>query len=112
MIDIPSEKRVVQFAPRPHEFQTRVREMAQNTSKVFWSAHARERMDERDIPIRIALSVIREGIIMGPIEPGRSAGEWKAKITKNVPGRRDVGVVVLLIRDDHIRVKTVEWEDM
>lgn len=39
-------------------------------------------------------------------------GEWKAKIVRNVKGRRDVGAVVLLVRNDYLIVKTVEWEDL
>jgi len=69
-------------------------------------------MAERDISIRVALAVIREGIVSGPVEAGASQGEWKAKIVRNVKGRRDVGVVVLLIKNDRLLVKTVEWEDV
>ena len=69
-------------------------------------------MRERDISIRVALTVIREGTVMGDIEPGCHPGEWKAKVVRNMKGRRDVGVVVLLVRNDRLIVKTVEWEDM
>ncbi|MBZ9739796.1 hypothetical protein LB563_11885 [Mesorhizobium sp. CO1-1-4] len=69
-------------------------------------------MHERDISIRVALTVIREGLVSGAIEAGNSQGEWKGKIVRNVKGRRDVGVVVLLIRNNKLFVKTVEWEDM
>lgn len=71
-----------------------------------------ERMEERGITTRVALTVLREGVVMGVIEPGRSPGEWKAKVIRNVKGRRDVGVVVLLVRQSHLTVKTVEWEDL
>lgn len=69
-------------------------------------------MEERGIPIRIALTVIREGVVMGEIELGKNPGEWKLKVVRNVKGRRDVGVVLLLVRNTRIDVKTVEWEDV
>lgn len=103
---------VVVMRPRENEFLGRVRKLASNTQNIKWSAHARDRMVERDIPIRVALNVIREGYIRGSIEPGERPGEWKAKIARNVKGRRDVGVVVILVRDSSVFVKTVEWEDL
>lgn len=69
-------------------------------------------MEERDIPIRIALNVLRGGSVFGPIEPGQMQGEWRAKLVMAVKGRRDVGVVVLLVKENRIFVKTVEWEDI
>lgn len=69
-------------------------------------------MMERDISIRIALSVLRGGFVVGRIEPGERPGEWKAKIVQTVKGRREVGVVAIAVRNDYIFVKTVEWEDV
>ncbi|MBX3598258.1 MAG: DUF4258 domain-containing protein [Rhizobiaceae bacterium] len=98
--------------PNPKEFLARVRFLAQDTSFISWSRHARERMEERDISIRMAVTVIREGYLKGEVVAGKSQGEWKAKIVRNAKGRRDVGVVVLLFRNDRLLVKTVEWEDV
>jgi Domain of unknown function (DUF4258) len=112
MKDEQRSHNVARMALRPDEFEDRVRNLAAVTGRVAWSAHARERMEERDISIRVALTVLREGRVSGPIEPGQSAGEWKAKIVRNVKGRRDVGVVVVIIRNDRLFVKTVEWEDL
>jgi hypothetical protein len=112
MSDEPPNARVLAFAPRPDEFEKRVRSLAQDTRNVKWSFHARGRMRERDISIRVALTVIREGVVMGNIEPGKHPGEWKAKFVRNLKGRRDVGVVALLVRENYVLVKTVEWEDI
>jgi hypothetical protein len=68
-------------------------------------------MEERDISLRVALSVIQGGNLVGPIEAGKSPGEWKAKFVRRIPGRRDAGVAFLLVKDGMILVKTVEWED-
>jgi hypothetical protein len=97
--------------PNPEKFCARVRQVAEDTRNIKWSKHARERMDWRDIPIRVALSIVREGQLRGDIVAGINEGEWKAKFVRNIPGRRDAGVVFLLIQNDRIFVKTVEWED-
>lgn len=112
MKDDEPQRAVAKLTLRPNEFIERVRFLASDTRFVGWSRHARDRMAERGISIRVALTVIREGHVAGPIEPGTSRGEWKAKIVRNVKGRRDVGVVVLLIRNNRLLVKTVEWEDI
>jgi hypothetical protein len=69
-------------------------------------------MDLRGITDLDVLRVLRNGYISGPIEPGRNEGEWKCKIVAPVKGRREVGVVTLLIRNRKLRIKTVEWEDL
>jgi len=69
-------------------------------------------MRERDISIRVALHVLRSGVVSGPIIPGKVSGEWKAKVVLTVKGRREVGVVAIAVRDSYIIVKTVEWEDV
>lgn len=68
-------------------------------------------MEERDISIRVATTVLQLGAIVGEIEPGTSPGEWKAKVVRRKKGMRDIGIVVIVIRDDCLVVKTVEWED-
>ena len=71
-----------------------------------------ERMAQRGIHDVIAVEVLRHGTAKGPIEPGKHAGEWKVKMTHPVKGRREVGVVVLTVRNARLFVKTVEWEDL
>ena len=112
MNKLPPETEPVQFVPRARDFTRRVNALAVDTRNVRWSQHARERMEERDIPIRIALNVLRQGSTLGPIEPGQNAGEWKAKLVLPVRGRREVGVAVLVVNENRIFVKTVEWEDI
>lgn len=101
-----------QFQPSPGELQTRIRELARDSKNVGFSTHAEDRMDERGISDLDALRVLRTGEIKGRVTPGRSDGEWKCKVVAPVKGRREVGVVVLTIRNRKLRVKTVEWEDL
>jgi len=105
------KKDVLAFALRPREFVQRVREIAADSSNIHWSDHAWERMEERGISSRVAIDTIREGDVVGPIEPGNKPGEWKAKLVKYYKGQRDVGVAVITINTTAILVKTTEWED-
>jgi hypothetical protein len=68
-------------------------------------------MLERDITDEIALSVLRRGIIAGPVLAGGNSGEWKVKMIREIKGRRSVGVVTLILRGRRLLVKTAEWED-
>src|SRR5260370_13137448 len=97
---------------RPSEAQKVVHRLAADTANIAWSPHAREQMVEREIIDRIAVEVLRTGYVKGEIEPGKIPGEWKAKLCKEVKGRREVGVVTLIVRAKRLFVKTVEWEDL
>lgn len=105
------------FRPRPSELEKRIRQLAQDSDNVRWSAkhyqtHAESRMDWRDITDRMMFDVLRTGYLKGDIEPGKNPGEWKAKMCKQMKGQREVGVVTIVIRDHSLFVKTVEWEDL
>lgn len=102
----------LKFKPKRDALQKRIRELATDTDKVIWGAHAFERVEERDITTRDALTVLRTGLLDDHIEAGKSSGEWKGKMTKVMKGRREVGVVVIVIKDAELFVKTVEWEDL
>lgn len=104
--------KVQAIAPRPDEMLARIQRLAKESKNVAFSSHAEERMDERGITDLDALRVLRSGSISGAIEPGAYEGEWKCKIIAPVKGRREVGVVTILVKNRKLRVKTVEWEDI
>jgi hypothetical protein len=106
----PSKR--AEFRPRPQTIRDLICRLAADTRNIAWSVHAQQRMTERDIIDRVAVDVLRTGFLEGPIEPGTKPGEWKAKMVKEVRGRREVGVVVITIRNEKLFVKTVEWEDV
>jgi len=103
---------VTVFTPRPEELRDTVRRLAANTANIKWSEHALSRMTERGILDVTAVQVLRYGAIKGAIEPGSRPGEWKLKMVDRAKGRRDVGVVVIVIRNAQLLVNTVEWEDL
>ncbi|GAA0571708.1 DUF4258 domain-containing protein [Rhizomicrobium electricum] len=103
---------LVPFKPPRPWLQKRIREIAKNTDNITWGSHAFDRSDERDITDTDALTILRTGQLDDQIEQGESLGEWKGKMTKVLRGRREAGVVVIVIKDAELFVKTVEWEDL
>lgn len=68
-------------------------------------------MLDRGITTTDVLRVLRTGYVDGdPTETER--GDWKCKITKNVRGSRDVGVVTVIWRAARLILVTAEWEDL
>lgn len=105
------DRQPIPFRMRHDRALAIVRRLAVDTAKIQWGIHAFERMLERDISDLMAVEVLRGGHIRGPIVPGRSPGEWKLKIARQIKGRRELGVIVVIMREERLFVKTVEWED-
>lgn len=97
--------------PRPF-LENRIRAIAADDERITWGEHAFERSDERDITIDDALAILRRGFLDDHIEAGKLPGEWKGKMTMHLKGRREAGVVVIVINDRELFVKTVEWENL
>lgn len=109
---VPVSRPVTALTPSARTIEVLVQQLAANTDNIAWSDHALERMFERDISDVVAVDVLRFGASKGAIEQGKNPGEWKVKMTMPVKGRREVGVVVLTVRNARLFVKTVEWEDL
>lgn len=110
-------QKVIQFRPKPAELEKTIRKLAANSRNVKWrvkhyETHAASQMDWRDITDQMMFEVLRTGYLKGEIEPGKHPGEWKAKMIKQMKGRREVGVVTIVINGERLFVKTVEWEDL
>jgi len=110
--DKDGDGKTVAFKLRPETLRDLIHRLAADSDNVKWSTHAFQRMDERGITDKVALDVLRFGETKGEIEPGENAGEWKVKMVRPVKGRREVGVVVVTVRNARLLVKTVEWEDL
>lgn len=94
------------------EVHRRVRGLASD-GKILWGDHALDRIEERGIDILVAKRVLERGDLKNDVvEPGRRPGEWKVTIVDRVSTNRDVGVVTVVVGDKHLRVITVEWEDL
>src|SRR5262245_61799984 len=97
--------------PHPGKLMKRIREL-EAQGAYSWGHHVRTRVSQGDIDINDAAQVLRLGEIEGPIEPGDAPGEWKCKVTaKPYKSSRRLGVAVVVVRDNHLFLMTVEWED-
>ena len=108
----PVVSTIAALVPSARTIEAMARQLAQNTDNIAWSDHALDRMSERGITDVIAVDVLRYGTSNGEIEAAKNPGEWKVKMTMPVKGRREVGVLVLTVRNARLFVKTVEWEDL
>jgi hypothetical protein len=106
------ERIVVQFRPLPAQLLLQVKEIAIDSAKVMFSNHSLDRMEERGITTLDVSRVLKTGDIKGDIIAGKNKGEWKCKITKQMKGNREVGVVTVVKNADRLFIKTVEWEDL
>lgn len=88
----------------------KIRAFAAETKKVFVSEHAERRMWERDISSIEMFEVLRMGDVVGAPWT-EDSGETTCKVAFKKRGARGIGVVVILLTEDGILVKTVEWED-
>ena len=80
----------------------RVRELAQDTFNIYWTSHAQERMEQRDIVDAQALRVLREGEAQGELE--LDGGDWKTTLSKHCAGR--LVHVVVALRESQLVVVT------
>ena len=102
--------KVIAFRTATRELEHKIRELAKDSGNILWGGHIRERMEERGFVSDDVLRVLRFGYARG--EPERTEqGEWKIKMVHRIKGARDAGVVTIILHDDRLFLKTVEWED-
>lgn len=98
-------------APPPHRLLAIIRFLAAHTDRVIFTDHAQERMEERDITPEHVFRGLRVGELSGRVTRGRDPKEWKCKIVSMPRGSRKMGIVSIVVMNECIIVKTVEWED-
>lgn len=106
------QPKVRQFRPRPNVIEKRIHDLSADSVNVSWDKHTRQRMAERDISDVMIFDTLRSGFIKGDVIPGKNPEEWVAKLVKEQRGRREVGVVTVVIQNARLFIVTVEWEDM
>lgn len=97
--------------PHADAYLALLRELAANSRNVLWTATALEQMGTTGIAARMAMNVLKLGMVEGEIVAGRSAGEWQAKIRLAARGRPAIRVQVTIIGDSRVAVNLVEWVD-
>jgi hypothetical protein len=88
-----------------------IHELSADSSSVFVTAHAEERMAERGFTMRDLLTVLRSGSVVGqPVLTKQK--EWKYKVVKRLRGSRDAGVITVVAKGRTLIIITMEWEDL
>ena len=88
-----------------------IHQSAQDADNVIFGKHAMERMSERSIFSIDVLRILRTGWVDD--EPEHTEiGEWQCKITLDTHRGRTAGVVTIIMQNNMLFVKTVEWEDI
>ena len=115
MIDVKKKqkqkKTVVPLQLSIEVARVKVRDAVQASSNVEFTEHAQERLAERDFTVQDVIKVLQRGDI--DELPTRTAlKEWQCKVTLKLRGIRTAGVVVIILINDRLLVKTVEWENL
>jgi len=84
----------------------------ENTANVIFTDHAWDRVSERDITREDVFKVLRTGHCNE--EPFQNEKKnWQVTIVKRMSGRREVGVVTIILdNDEKLVIRTVEWMDL
>jgi hypothetical protein len=97
--------------PPPNRLMHVIRFLAGHTDSVIFSEHAQERMEERGFSSEDVYRGLRTGELSGRITRGENAGECRCKVVAQLRGSRKMGIVTIVVMNEYIFVKTVEWED-
>lgn len=98
-------------APRPSALLATIRKLAKER-RVGFLEHSEMRMAERGFDVFDIYDALGHGQIDGPIEAGKKEGEWKVKVAHVPEGAsRRMGVVTIVVKEQRLLIKTVEWED-
>lgn len=88
-----------------------IAQLAEDSSRILYTNHAEERMEERDVSMQDIERILKNGFCAEP--PVRdNKGQWKCKLIRHHSGNRDVGVVTIILKRQELLIITVEWEDL
>ncbi|MGB1214622.1 MAG: DUF4258 domain-containing protein [Pikeienuella sp.] len=98
---------------RPDEAEVVIgdRSSPENTANVIFTNHAFDRVGERDITRLDAFRILRTGsCVDGPKKD--DDGNWVVTMAKRLKGRREAGVVtVIVVGEEKLIIPTIEWMD-
>jgi hypothetical protein len=97
--------------PRRGMLARRIRDLV--TDGAFsYASHAFDSVDGPDVDLADALDILTTGTIVGEIVPGKDAGEWTCRMVGKIDkSSRRLSVVSVVIRDLHVFLINVAWEE-
>lgn len=97
--------------PRPSGLLATIRKLARER-RIGYLNHAEERIAQRGFDVFDVRRALEVGQVAGKIEAGTRDGEWKVKLVDTPEGSsRKMGVVTIVVKEQRLLIKTVEWED-
>jgi hypothetical protein len=101
--------------PSPEALMATIKRLSEER-KISYLDHGNQRFETRfkdqGFDVFDMYYVLENGGIDGKIEPGKKEGEWKVKMVAVPEGMgRKMGVVPIVVREERLLIKTVEWED-
>jgi hypothetical protein len=102
-------------APSPEALMATIKKLSLER-KISYLDHGDMRFETRfkdqGFDVFDMYDVLENGGIDGDIEPGKKEGEWKVKMVAVPEGTtRKMGVVPIVVREERLLIKTIEWED-
>lgn len=88
-----------------------IRAIAATSARVRFSGHALEQMARRGITDMEVFRVLKTGEIVGLPWHEPEIGGRACKVVFRPRGSRAIGVVTVVLRNEELLLKTVEWED-
>lgn len=79
-----------------------------------WTAHAEDRMEERDLIMRDILYALKNGFVYDEAKPSTRGRFFKYRVHSQTPnsGNREIGVVVIPDpKSAQLKIVTVMWAD-
>lgn len=112
---IPLRPRPIQWDRlRADQAERIIHERAKNSDNVVVIGPPAERMEERSIFRPDLDRILRTGMVMDrPKRATDKSGQlaWEAVVVKRLKGGRDAAAVTIILREERLIVKTVEWVD-
>jgi hypothetical protein len=97
--------------PRPESLLSIIRRLARER-RISYLDHSEERIGQRGFDVFDVRRTLECGHVVGKIEAGKKEGEWKVKLVDTPEGTsRKMGVVTIVVKEQRLLIKTVEWED-
>lgn len=97
--------------PRPEPLLALIRLLTKER-RIAYLDHSEQRIGERGFDVFDVRRTLERGHIDGKVEAGKKQGEWKVKLVETPEGAsRKMGVVTIVVREERLLIKTVEWED-
>ena len=97
----------------PAQATHRIREKANQDPQICWTAHAKERMEERGLIMGDLMHVLQNGTVFDEAEPTTEVGLYKYRMECQTPNSqgRSVRVVVIPYSSATLKIVTIMWVD-